>query len=402
MSMLKLELGTLAAVVLTVCPLLAQGYFQANQYTQQQQTYPAVAMNDSGAFVVVWRSHPTDGRGGGVCARLFEADGTASTDEFKINATEVDVDSWTPAVAMNPSGGFVIVWVAACNGSSAVVARMFDAQGLPTMGEFQVSASRDAAQSSPRLAMNSSGSFVIVWTNWYGDAFIGRQYVAARLFGADGSALGGEFFVNGLAQEDWPDVAMDDSGRFVVSWIRMGDTHNRPYGEYIMFRRFEADGRPVGNAFYLTDDLNSRWYGPAVACDRQGGFVVTWAVGPYPYNICAQGFDSTGAPMTNPYIVNSRLEGNQGRPTIAGDGQGDYLIAWDCQSVDGVGCSVSAQLCTCDGQFRGRETVLDVPACYRQWYPHAAMASDGQYVVVWTGQTEDGSGYDVFGQFGSL
>ena len=95
--------------------LLATGgwaEFQVNTYTEHNQTHAAVAMNDAGEFVIVWRSHPADGRGGGVYARPFDADGTPLCDEFKVNSTPADVDNWTPAVAIGPSGDFVVVWVA--------------------------------------------------------------------------------------------------------------------------------------------------------------------------------------------------------------------------------------------------------------------------------------------------
>ncbi len=84
---------------------LATGAFaqiQVNGYGPHHQTHPAVAMNDDGDFVVVWRSHVADGRGGGVFARRFDADGTALGDEFKVNLSDVDVDNWSPAVAMAP------------------------------------------------------------------------------------------------------------------------------------------------------------------------------------------------------------------------------------------------------------------------------------------------------------
>ena len=296
----------ISAALMSVLSLSAEGRFQVNQYNQHDQTSPAVAMNAGGDFVVAWRSNVNDGRGGGVYVRRYRADGSPASDEFKVNITEVDVDSWTPAVAMNPSGGFVVVWVAARNGDSDIVARMFDAQGSATTEELPVSLSPDAAQSSPAISMNSSGSFVVVWAGLYGDSVHGRSYISGRIFNPDGSPKTDEFRVNGLAQENWPDVAMDDQNRFVVSWIRMGDTYNRPYGEYVMFRRFQADGSPADEAVFLTADLNSRWYGPAVAADHDGAFVITWAVGPFPYDIiAAQDFDSNGVATTQPYTVNT-------------------------------------------------------------------------------------------------
>lgn len=376
------------------------GQMQANGYDLHEQTDPAVAMSDGGQFVVVWRSHVADGRAGGVFARRFGPDGMALDDEFKVNLSDIDVDTWTPAVAMAPSGDFVVAWVASREGNCDVVARLFDAQGSPLTEELPVAASADIGESAPKIAMNSTGAFVVVWTNWYGDAYIGRSYAAVRLYDADGSPLTESFEISDLPQQKWPDVAMDEEGRFVVTWIRMGDTYNRPYGEYIAVRQFDADGTPLGPEKALTGDLNSRWYGPSVATGGDGGFVVTWAIGPFPYDILAQPFDRDARAVSPPYVVNTCTEGNQGRPRIASDGDDTFLILWDCHGQVGD-CCVDAQLCTGDGMLVGSELTLKAETASRNWYGDAAMAADGQYVVVWTAESLDGAGYDIFAQTGS-
>ncbi|HPC93372.1 MAG TPA: hypothetical protein PLU87_00395 [Sedimentisphaerales bacterium] len=384
---------------------LAAGAFaqiQVNGYGLQHQTHPAVAMNDNGQFVVVWRSHASDGRGGGVFGRRFGADGDALDDEFRINLSEVDVDNWTPAVAMAPSGEFVVAWVAAREGDRNVVLRRFDAEGEALTEEVAVADAADVAESDPQIAMNSAGTFVVVWTNWYGDSYTGRSYATVRLYGPDGLPLVEPFRVSDEPQQKWPDVAIDEAGRFVVTWIRMGDTYNRPYGEYIRIRRFDADGTPLGPEKSLTDDLNSRWYGPAVATGRDGGFVVTWAIGPFPYDICAQPFDADAEPVTPPYLVNTCVEGNQGRPCVVSDGSDRFLILWDCHDPSGNGCTIRSQLCTGAGELVNGESTLKVEDASRNWYPDAAMAADGRYVVVWIAETADGEGYDVFAQVGAL
>ncbi len=393
----------LVAAFVSALVVSAKGGFLVNQYAQHEQTAPAVAMNANGKFVVIWRSHASDGRSGGVYARRYDAGGVPVSDEFKINTTDVDADSWTPAVAMDASGGFVVAWVAARGGGidTDIVARRFNDQGTPVTEEFAVSVSPDAAQSLPALSMNASGAFVVVWAAWYGNEIHGRSYATGRVFDANGTPKTDEFRVNGEAQEDWPDVAMDDSGRFVVSWVRIGDTYNRPYGDDVMCRRFDADGKPIGGAITLAADVESQWYGSAVAADRMGGFVVTWARGPFPYDIMTQAFDPNGVAVTKPCLVNGQQAGDQGRPAIAGDGGGNFLIAWDNHSVDGFCCGVSGRPYTSCGQLPGQEVVFCAPQALRQWYPRVALASGGRYVVVWIGQASDGM-YDVYAQTGVL
>lgn len=390
-----------AVIVALVLAVGGQAEFQVNSYTQHHQTDPAVAMNDNGDFVIVWRSHAADGREGGVYGRCFSEDGTAQSEEFKINVSDVDVDNWGPAVAMTPSGRFVVAWVAASNGDSDLVARMFDADGSPSTEELPVAVSPDAAASMPSITTNASGVFVVVWTNWYGDDYIGRSYAAGRVYDANGLPMSDEIAISDWPQQCWPDVAMDESGRFIVTWIRMGDTYNRPYGEFIMIRQFEADGTASGREVPLTGDLNSRWYGPSVAVSRTGGFQVVWAVGPFPYDICTQPFDSAAVPITPPYIVNTTMRGNQGHPTIASNGDEDYLIVWDCHNADGTGCGVRGQFCTREGEIDGDEMAFGSYDTGRHWYPDTALAADGRYVVTWISEDLDGSGYGIFAEVGA-
>ncbi len=399
--MVKGKLCALPAVVLALAAA-SWAEFRVNNHTYHHQIYPAVAMNRTGDFAVVWRSHVADGRGGGVYARCFSVEGTPLSDEFKVDSTPVGVDGWKPAIAISAAGRVMIAWVAVQDGSHVVVARMFNAQGQPLTDEFLVGATpTEAAQSAPAIAMNPAGAFAIVWTNSYGVGPQRRTYIAGRVFSSKAAPVSDEFPVAELAQAERPDVAMDDSGRFVVTWIRMGDTYNRPYGEYIMFRRFAADGTPLAGPVPVTGDLNSRWYGPSVAAGRTGQFAITWAIGPFPCDICMQTFDAQARQLTKPYIINTCLDSNQGHPCVVTDGLDGYLVVWDSQGQDGDCHGVFGQCCSGDGVLDGGEMALNSYTAGRQWYPDAAMSPTGDYVVVWISENQDGSGYGVFAETGS-
>jgi len=396
---------SLCAVTMIALALTAgvRAELQVNTHAQHDQIEPAVAMSDAGDFVVVWRSRVGDGRDGGVFARRFAADGTPLTNEFKVNAGPVCAGHWTPAVATSSSGDMIILWVAAANGCPDIAARMFDADGMPLSEEWMVSPSPEAVQSMPSVAMNADGAFVVVWTNWYGQSYIGRTFAAGRVFDAQGVPVSDEFEIASHAQAVGPDVAMDEAGRFIVTWLRVGDTYNRPYGEYVMARQYKADGTPCAEPIRLTDSLNSRWYTPAIAAGLDGRFVITWAIGPFPYDIIAQSFDTACGPMNEPVLINTVMEGDQGHPCVTTNGRGDYLIVWDSHESDGSSCScVAGQFVKQDGTLRGGELMFSTPNGRLNWCPDVAMAPDGRYVVVWVGQGPNGSGYDVFAQTGSL
>jgi len=400
---MNMRRGILCALILIVAVRTVKGRaeFQVNGYTQHHQTCPSVAMNGDGDSVIAWRSDVVDGRGGGVYARRFQVDGTPAGEEFQVAGSAVDVANWAPAVGISASGDSIVVWVAVDGDDRDIMARMFDAQGQPLTEEFQVNGSPDKGiQSVPCLSMNAVGDFVVAWTCCVNDEGRPRSHIVGRVYHSDGSPASEEFRISELTQARMPDVAMDDSGRFVVTWIRMGDTFNRPYGEYVMFRRFEADASPIGETVTVTTDLNSRWYGPAVAMDPTGQFALVWAVGPFPYDIVMQSFDAEGIPITLPYIINTCIEGNQGHPRIAVNGHGEYLVVWDSQGQDGSCHGIFGQLCNGFGDLDGGELALNSYVTGRQWYPDAAMSRDGKYLVVWVSEGQDGSGYGIAGETG--
>lgn len=295
----------------------------------------------------------------------------------------------------------MVAWVAARNQSTEIVAKMYDRQGLSLTDEFLVSdGDATVACSMPAAAMNTTGQFVVVYTRCPQEGLV-RARIAGRLYGPAATPATEEFLVDELPQGNWPDVGMDESGSFVVSWIRMGDTWNRPYGEYIQFRRYEADGTPVGDVVAVTGDLNSRWYGPSLAVDDSGEFVIAWAAGPFPYDIIAQHFAAEDTPATEPYVMNTCLEGNQGHPQVATSGAGEYLCVWDSQDQDGSGYGVFSQRCKAGAELCGSECCINTYVLDRQWYPDVAMASDGRCVVVWISEDQDGSGYGVFAEIGT-
>jgi hypothetical protein len=66
-------------------------------------------MTGSGAFVVAWESQGQDGSGYGVFARRFSSAGAALASEFRANDSTSNTQN-AAAVAINTNGSFVIVW----------------------------------------------------------------------------------------------------------------------------------------------------------------------------------------------------------------------------------------------------------------------------------------------------
>lgn len=86
--------------------------FQVNTYTNGNQQRSAVAAAPAGDFVVAWSSNGSAGSdtsGYSIQARRYDANGAPVGDQFQVNSSTAQSQTY-PAVATDVLGNFVIVW----------------------------------------------------------------------------------------------------------------------------------------------------------------------------------------------------------------------------------------------------------------------------------------------------
>ena len=249
--------------------------FQVSTYSPGAQQYPAMASTSSGAFVVVWESEGQDGSGYGVFGRLFNSTGQAIGGEFQVNSYTTGYQ-FAPAVAVANSGSFIVVW--ATNGQDSATldlrAQRFDTAGTKAGSEFRINSYTTGHQQSPAVAVDGSGTFTVVWESTGQDGSAGGVF--GRRFSSVGVPLGGEFRVNTttLNTQGAPSIAASASGDFVVVWEGFGQDGS---DGAIVGRRFHSAGSPAGSEF-LVNTFTTGWQqDPSVASDGSGDFVVVWS-----------------------------------------------------------------------------------------------------------------------------
>ena len=269
--------------------------FRANTVVRGFQQAPVVAVGPTGDAMVVWQSAffgvppGGDGDGYGVFAQRYGAGGVPLGGEFQVNTFTPGFQA-SPAVAADPAGGFVVTWESSTFTQDAIgsgiFARRFDANGVPSGGEFQVNSFTSEGPSSPAVATDPAGGFVVVWQNNSipGPGDRDRDGVFGQRFDDNDAPVGAEFQVNTYttgAQEN-PRVAIDGDGNFVVVW------ESASYGSGqdgsltgVFGQHFLSTGEPSGREFqvntYTTGDQDE----PAIAAGPDGGFVVAWTSGGY-------------------------------------------------------------------------------------------------------------------------
>ena len=191
------------------------GEFQVNGSTTNQQSRPAIAMDGAGNFVVVW--HSDQGGSLGVFARRFDAGGVGGGEfQVKLTTSYAPPGSY-PAVAMDTDGDFVVSWSSFDLDSNGIFAQRFDSAGTAVGLPFSVSTYQLGSQTFSTVDMESNGDFAIAWNSADQDG--SGNGVFARRYDSAGVALGGEFQVNTYtpAAQQLPGVAMND-GSLVVVW----------------------------------------------------------------------------------------------------------------------------------------------------------------------------------------
>ncbi|MDZ4779144.1 MAG: PKD domain-containing protein, partial [Planctomycetia bacterium] len=393
-------------------PTKAGGEFRVNTTTNGDQRFweptpEAAAMDADGDFVVTWSSQAQDGSGWGVFAQRFAANGTPAGAEFQVNTSSLNNQQFA-TVAMDPDGDFVITWSALVNDTVnlGVYARRYHAAGAPQGEEFLVSPENLASQRLSVAAMDALGNTLLAWSEL--DPAGGADpasNIRARLFDADGVALGPSFQVNTTTVDlqRQASVARNGAGQFVVVWRSRGQDGD---SDGVFARIFAADGTPLTGELQVNQFATGQQIRATVAMDAAGNFVVTWynqllgdsAGAIVPREIYARRFAANGSPLGDEFRVNTTTGSDQRFPSIAMDQDGDFAIAWSSFGQDGSDWGVYLQSFDATGARIGAEQLVNTTTANWQVYPVVAMDDDGDFVVAWSSLTQDGDGYGIYAQ----
>jgi hypothetical protein len=367
------------------------GTQQANDGASQ-----GVALDSYGDYVVVWSSNGEDGGGWGVYGQRYNSLGVALGGEFRVNTTTAG-DQEQAVVAMDSVGDFVVVW--ASNGQdgsgSGVYGQRYNSLGVAQGGEFRVNTTTANDQDWPSVAMDAAGDFVVVWESKGQDAGASLGVYGQR-YNSLGVAQGGEFRVNTTTANDQasPCVAMDGSGNFVVVWESNGQDGG---GWGVYGQRYNASGAAQGGEFRVNNTTAGDQRYPAVAMNAAGVFVVTWSSNGQDgggWGVYAQRYNASGAPQSSEFRVNTTTAGDQKFSAVDLDGSGNFIVTWQSYNQDAANTwGIYAQQFDPNGNKVGTEFLVNTTTAGDQQWPAIVMNSGGTLVIVWSGNAPgDSSG----------
>lgn len=249
------------------------GEFSVNQTTARNQMDPAVCAAGEG-FVVGWMGETVNGTTGvgapnirgNVWGRVFDKDGNAVGNEYKMNGGDGLCSEPVLAAGVD---GFVLAWVqqdeANLKNLSDIYARKFNAQGVPAGNDSKINTFMTGRQDSPQV-INSNDDAVIIWASFGQDASGGS--IHGRLLTG-----GREFQINSQGQlnQKTPAIADNGIGGLVVVWSNtMRPDHSILSSQRYLTDEVTGDGAidvTEGAVVYTGSEVVKRKTAPTVAAD---------------------------------------------------------------------------------------------------------------------------------------
>jgi len=375
-----------------------------NSTTAKNQVRPSVAIDTGGNYVIVWSSFEEDGDDYGIYGQGYTNGGATNGAQFNLSPTSTDGQTY-PDIAMDASGDFVVVWQSyeEDGDGQGIYARRYTAPGSPAATDFRVNSSSSNDQMHPAVAVDETNNMTFVWMdiNADGDAFgiFRRRYLSS------GAAIESPVLVNTTTAgyQGLPDVAMDPSGNSVVVWQGVDAD-----GMGIFAQMYDNTGSAVGSEMAINTTTAENQINAAVAMDDNGNFYITWSSmdqdGDH-LGIYGRLYNSSGAAQTGEVIVNTTTASTQDNSAISATKDGNYLVSWTSFDQDGNKAGVYAQTMSSLGAVSGTEILVNTrTADYQQLPAVAAYDENDAAVVAWqdglrnSTSTHDGDGYGIYTQ----
>lgn len=311
-------------------------------------------------------------------------------------------DQTAPAVDVAQDGDFVVAWTATVTDyvvttpttHTVPVYRRYSASGLAEDTEQVEVYNNLLNQYDVSVAVSSTGSFVVVWTD---EDSAGDTDIYFQRYSADGIAQGNATRANttniDTTNQVDPAVDMADNGDFVITW-----THVTTSGtSNIYYRRYSADGTPKTNGTdgNTTSDVavpNTGGYNQTqsdVALGATGNTIIVWSQQSLSYtDIYYEALRGTDGTVYLPVTqANTTTSGSQTSPTVDIDLRGYFDIAW-VDTLSSGSHDIRIRRFNASGAVRSPVDMVIVSTTADETDPQIAIAS-GQYVVAW--QSNDGT-----------
>ncbi len=136
---------------------------QVNSLGFKSLTWPNCSMNESGFCAITWDGDPNAASKDNIHARIYDPNGAPVGDAFQVNTTSAGSQR-NPTTCMNAGGNLVIAWDSETDENQRdIKARLFDLQGQALTEEYRVNTFLPEDQAVPVAVLGRERNLLIAW-----------------------------------------------------------------------------------------------------------------------------------------------------------------------------------------------------------------------------------------------
>ena len=228
--------------------------------------------------LAIW-TQVDSGNNGELLFRIFDAAGNGAN-PVSVFHLGLNLILPNPSVDSRAMGDrFAIVVIANNN----VVATLYNANGAALFNGVQVDdvlGGNVTSENSPKVKWLNNAEFAVAWTE-HDPVSDGLDQIKVRIFDGEGAvpvALTGVISVNSTigGYQDTPDITVLPNGGFVVSWTDWAQTWGDTSGASVHLQAFDGSGGKIGGEILVNTAVNSDQSRPSIAALDDGRVVVSW------------------------------------------------------------------------------------------------------------------------------
>jgi Ca2+-binding RTX toxin-like protein len=379
-----------------------------NTNTLNDQKHSSIAKLKDGKFIITWTSDKQDGSYEGIYGQVFDENSNPISSEFKVN-THTNSGQYQSSVAGLNNGGFIITWTSSDqenNNSEGIYGQRFDKNGVPIGSEFHVNTYTYDTQYDSSVIGLDDGKFVVIWSSDGQDGSDSGIY--GRMFDENGQPSS-EFRVNTSTDfsQSGSSIAQISDQEFIVTWLSNSSTGYDIYGQ-----KFTVDGNqvnPILTEFKINQNkINTIFTGSQsqdIIASKDGSFLVTWTSESAGNgdDIYGRVFNVQGVPISDEFKVNNYDHLSQNTPSVTSLNDGGFVVVWQSLGQESGGYSninygIYGQRFDSLGNPVGNQFRVNTYTPSDQILPSVATINESEFVVTWTSQNQDGSGYGIYQQ----